>query len=142
MFEKMYAWLLRLYPSHFRDRYGEEALQLFRDRARHETGLLPGLRLCLDLITDLAISLPRQYRYVQRGLIASSNPLGRDGIPSFQVLESELPSRGALLSGALIALLTLGTLPLVISRAGDYPASFRLSEMKAAPSRTPAAAGL
>ena len=142
MFEKMYAWLLRLYPSHFRDRYGEEALQLFRDRARHETGFLPGLRLCLDLITDLAISLPRQYRYVQRGLIASSNPLGRDGIPSFQVLKSELPSRGALLSGALIALLTLGTLPLVISRAGDYPASFRLLEMKAAPSRTPAAAGL
>jgi hypothetical protein len=41
MSEKIYAWLLRLYPSHFRDRYGEEALQLFRDRAAHERGFCP-----------------------------------------------------------------------------------------------------
>ena len=38
MSEKIYAWLLRLYPSHFRKTYGEEALQLFRDRARDENG--------------------------------------------------------------------------------------------------------
>lgn len=33
MSEKIYAWLLRLYPSRFRTAYGEEALQLFRDRS-------------------------------------------------------------------------------------------------------------
>jgi hypothetical protein len=27
MSEKIYAWLLRLYPSHFREAYGNEALQ-------------------------------------------------------------------------------------------------------------------
>jgi retinol-binding protein 3 len=33
MSEKIYAFLLRLYPVAFREMYGEEALQLFRDRA-------------------------------------------------------------------------------------------------------------
>jgi hypothetical protein len=32
MFEKIFSWLLRLYPSHFREAYHEEALQLFCDR--------------------------------------------------------------------------------------------------------------
>jgi hypothetical protein len=58
--------LLRLYPSHFRDAYGEAALQLFRDRARDEKGFFPTVRLWLDLLADLAISLPREYRYVPR----------------------------------------------------------------------------
>jgi hypothetical protein len=38
MSEKIYALLVRLYPSHFREAYGEAALQLFRDRARDEKG--------------------------------------------------------------------------------------------------------
>ena len=42
MSEKIYAWLLRLYPSRFREAYGDEAVQLFRDRARDEKWL--GLR--------------------------------------------------------------------------------------------------
>jgi RimJ/RimL family protein N-acetyltransferase len=36
MSEKIYGWLLRLFPSHFRQGYGDEALLLFRDRAREE----------------------------------------------------------------------------------------------------------
>ena len=36
MSEKIYAWLLRLYPSRFREEYGEAALELFRDRAHDE----------------------------------------------------------------------------------------------------------
>ena len=39
MSEKLYAILLRLYPSRFRDAYGEQAMQLFRDRAHNETGI-------------------------------------------------------------------------------------------------------
>jgi hypothetical protein len=75
-------------------------------------------------------------------LVASSTSQPWDGVPSFHVLENGLPSHGALLGGALIALLTIGTLPLVISRAGDYPVSFRFFEAKPRASRTPAAAGL
>jgi hypothetical protein len=139
MSDKIYAWLLRLYPSNFRERYGEEALQLFRDRLGHERGFWPRLRLWLDLVTDLTISLPRQYRYVQRALIASSTFRPRDGVPLFQVLESGSPRRGALLCGALLSSLTLGVLPLVISRAGDYPAPLGFFKARARPSQAVAA---
>ena len=64
MSEKLYAWLLRLYPSHFREDYGEEALRLFRDRARDERGFFPRLRLWLDLFFDFTISLPGEYFHV------------------------------------------------------------------------------
>ena len=67
MSEKIYAWLLRLYPSYFRRAYGEAALQLFRDRSRDERGVFTGLRLWLDLISDLAVSAPREYRRAQGG---------------------------------------------------------------------------
>ena len=40
MSEKIYALLLRLYPAHFLKNYGDEALQLFRDRSRDERGTL------------------------------------------------------------------------------------------------------
>jgi hypothetical protein len=59
MSEKIYALLVRLYPSHFREAYGEAALQLFRDRARDEKGFFSRVRLWFDLLTDLAISVPR-----------------------------------------------------------------------------------
>ena len=38
MSERIYAWLLRLYPAEFRKAYGDQAMQLFRDRAREERG--------------------------------------------------------------------------------------------------------
>ena len=40
MSEKLYAFLLKLYPDHFRRTYGDEALRLVRDRARDEKGFL------------------------------------------------------------------------------------------------------
>ena len=45
MSEKIYALLVRLYPSHFREAYGEAALPLFRDRARDEKGFFSRVRL-------------------------------------------------------------------------------------------------
>ena len=84
MSDKVYSWLLRLYPSHFRQAYGEEARQLFRDRARAEKGFLPAVRLWLDLLVDLAISLPREYRYGQPQVQAATRqPV--EASPSFHV---------------------------------------------------------
>lgn len=60
MSEKIYAWLLKLYPTRFRDEYGASALQLFRDRFRAERGLFGRLRFWLDIIADLAVSLLRE----------------------------------------------------------------------------------
>ena len=104
MSEKIYAWLLRLYPSRFRAAYGEEALQLFRDRCRDETGFLPRLRLWLDLLSDLALSVPREHFHVQPELTSHAAHLRSDGGPSLLVLEDESLGRGALLFGGVLAL--------------------------------------
>jgi hypothetical protein len=60
MSEKIYAWVLKLYPTRFCEEYAASALQVFRDRFRAERGLFRRLRFWLDIIIDLAISLPRE----------------------------------------------------------------------------------
>jgi hypothetical protein len=120
MSEKIYAWLLRFYPSHFREAYSNEALQLFRDRARDEKGLFPSLRLWLDLLADLVISIPREYGYVQPVLIGASAQHRLDAVPALFVLEGESPRLGALLFGCVLSLLALGTFWVLLNHAGGY----------------------
>ncbi len=116
MSEKIYAWLLHLYPSHFREAYGEEALQLFRDRARHEKGFFARLQLWLDLLADLAFSVPRQYLYyVRPTLIGASAQRCLDGTPCFHVMEGKLPHLGALLFGGLLSITVLGAFQVLMS---------------------------
>jgi hypothetical protein len=120
MSEKIYAWLLRVYPASFRERYGEEALQLFRDRAHDETGFIPRLRLWLDLVADLAISVPREYYYFEPELVGASADQRLGGIPSFVVIEGGSPRPGALLSGSVLTMLVLTTCSIFLSQAGNY----------------------
>jgi len=120
MSEKIYAWLLRLYPSHFREAYGNEALQLFRDRARDEKGFFASLRLWLDLLADLVISAPREYGYVQPAFVGASARHRLDGVPAFYVLEGKSPCLGALLFGSVLSLVALGTFWILLGRAGSY----------------------
>ena len=61
MSEKLYGWLLKLYPARFRAEYGTAVMQLFRDRLRDERGIFGRFRLWLDVIADLAISIPREH---------------------------------------------------------------------------------
>lgn len=61
MSDKILRWLLRLYPRCFRAEYGDAMLQLFRDRMAAETGRLDRLRLWMDLLGDLAISVPLEH---------------------------------------------------------------------------------
>lgn len=113
MSEKIYARLLTLFPRRFRDAYGEDALQLFRDRARDEHGLFPTLRLWLDLFADLAISVPREYFYAEPELLAARQRFG--GIPSFYVFGKESPRPGALVFGTFLSVLALATFSALLS---------------------------
>src|SRR4051812_34928553 len=106
MSEKIYAFLLRLYPAAFRDAYSDDALQLVRDRAHDERGFIAKLRLWLDLLSDLAVSL-------QRGFDAPHVELA-GGIPSFHLLDAGSPSRGAFLVGTVLSLATLAVIPLSV----------------------------
>src|SRR5690242_6014542 len=94
MSEKIYDCLLRLFPSHFREAYGDEALQLFRDRARDEKGFFPHIRLWLNLLADLAISVPHQYGYVRPALTGAPIQRRLEGAPAFFVLVDESNARG------------------------------------------------
>ena len=125
MSEKLYAWLLRLYPSKFQRTYGDEALQLFRDRARDERGLLSSLRLWLDLLGDLAVSLPRQYRSASAVVVVSQAPYLSDGTPSFHTLDVEAFSLRSLFYGGVASLVVYGSILVLIGHRGSllaYPA--------------------
>ena len=103
MSEKIYAYLLRLFPSAFRKHYQEEALRLIRDRLSDERGFFLRLRLSFDLITDLIGALPQAYRHSYAEVAAVAAPTPRfDAIPLFRVLQKE-PIRGGTIvfAGAL-----------------------------------------
>src|SRR5262249_36868241 len=89
------------------EEYGEEALRLFRDRARHETGFVARLRLWLDLIFDATISLPREYFHIPSPSAVPSGSPPLRGVPSFHVLSTEPIRASALLSGGVLSFVIL-----------------------------------
>jgi hypothetical protein len=121
MSEKIYGLLLRLLPARFRDAYGDDALQLFRDRARDERGFFRGARLWLDLLADLAISIPREYGYAEPELLSASTR-GLEGVPSFYVLRNEAPRLGALFLGGLLSVTSLAVFSVFLSQVKSYTA--------------------
>jgi hypothetical protein len=147
MSEKIYALLLRLYPAHFRKAYAEEALQLFRDPARDESGFFPTFRLWIDVLADLIFSVPREYFQVQRALVSASAQPRLDGMPSFFVLESEPPRLEALLFGGVLSFVALGAIFVLSGQIGSYrpfglwgahPQSSQLNSQGAANTTIPA----
>lgn len=122
MSEKLYEFLLKLYPDHFRRTYGDEALRLVRDRARSENGFLSGLRLWLDLLWDLAISLPREYSHAPTTPILAAQLL--NGERSFQLLaERSLNPALVCLAGTLSAV-SFWVCVFVVAHSGGFPALF------------------
>ena len=113
MSEKLFALLLRLYPSHFREAYGDEALQLFRDRARDETGFFLTLRLWLDLLADFAFHAQPKF--------APVSPQQRlDGMPSFHILGNERPRLSALFLGGVLSLAAAAGISAATRYAGTH----------------------
>jgi hypothetical protein len=118
MSEKIYALILRLYPMEFRERYGDEAIQLFRDRSRDEQGLFPTLRLWMDLLFDLFVSLPREHRYARPAPIGAPARQCLEGVPYFCMIEVGSPSVAALFLGGVLTLAALSTAWALIGHGG------------------------
>jgi hypothetical protein len=110
---------LRLFPSHFREAYGDEALQLFRDRTRDEAGFFPRVRLWLDLLADLAVSIPRQYRYVRPVLTGAAVQQHFETAPAFFLFADESPRPGALILGAALSMIALILFAILLGHAVD-----------------------
>ncbi|MBS1826749.1 MAG: S41 family peptidase [Acidobacteria bacterium] len=109
MSEKIYALLLRLQARRFRDEHGEDAMQLFRDRLRDETGFWRRCRLWWDLLLDLAVSAWRGY---QGSAVAAT----AGGEPFFTLVASDPPRRSALFAGGMCSLAMLLAFPLTIGK--------------------------
>jgi uncharacterized protein (TIGR03435 family) len=120
MSEKMYARLLRLYPSGFRREYEAAALRLIRDRLRDETGFFKRIRLWWDLVTDVLVGLPQAYRnsYVETEVVSLSP--NAEGIPSFKVLNQEPLRRGSILVGGVVSLSAIAAFGFVLSQPIAY----------------------
>lgn len=106
MFDRVVAFLLRLYPEEFRRVYGRDALQLMWDRAGHERGVRLRARLLLDLTRDLVVTS-----------LTWSPPapvLARtDGTPRFDILRPHRPRPEAMAVGTLTSMLMLATFTLL-----------------------------
>ena len=121
MSEKIFAWLLRLYPVHFRKTYGEAAMQLVRDRFRAERGFLPRLWLWFDLLADLAISVPREYRHAPAVPAKVSAQPSSNGALAFLILETKPPAPSSLFLGGLLSLTTFVAVLTAIGHNGNSP---------------------
>ncbi len=115
MSEKLCALLVRLYPSDFRERYGEEALLLVRERARDEKGVLRQLQLWFDLIRDLVATVPLCGEVSPVSQISSAP----NGALSFVFVGRESPSATSLLVGFLISLALLTVFPRAFGGSGS-----------------------
>ena len=116
MSEKIYARLLRLYPSRFRKEYEGEALQLIRDRLRDERGFFKRARLWWDLLADVLAALPSAYRNSYPVTETASLSFNAAGIPSFKSLDDEPLGRGSILVGGTISLILLAAFGFLLSR--------------------------
>ncbi len=108
MFEHFCALLLRLYPAEFRRAYGHEAVQLMRDRARHERGIFLRVRLLMDLAIDLSATSFHGWQ--------SSKPLLAriDGPPHFDTIDVRGPRPVALAVGILTSTLMFASFTLLL----------------------------
>jgi hypothetical protein len=120
MSEMIFRLLIQLYPLPFREEYGEEALRLYRDRRRDETGVWASLRLWFDLFIDLVLSLPREYRHARAELMGASVRACLEGAPTFFVFDTASPGRRPLLLGGLWSLIALVTFPWLMNGFGNF----------------------
>jgi Peptidase family S41 len=120
MSDKIFRLLLHLYPLRFRQEYGNEALQVLRDRSRDEIGWWPSIRLWFDLLADLVISLPRQYGHTRPELAGASAKPCIGGTPTFFVFGTASPGRRPLIVGGLLSLIVLASFPSLANLGGNF----------------------
>ncbi|HEX5413150.1 MAG TPA: S41 family peptidase [Terriglobia bacterium] len=138
MFEKICACLLRLYPSAFRARYEEEALQLYRDRLRDETGMFQRCRLYFDLLLDALVALPQAWG--NTSAVSNAAPLvaTAQNIPSFRLLDKQPLRPVPILIGSTFSFAALSAFGLMMrlpSPSRSYSISSRPSPIKSVTKR-------
>ena len=122
MFERLCALLLRIYPAGFRRAYGREAVQLIRDRARHERGVFLRARLLLDLAIDLFATWRHGW---QPGAALTARI---DDAPRFDIIEAHGPRPEALAAGMLTSMLMFASFTLLFQPQTYPPRPIQVGE--------------
>jgi hypothetical protein len=120
--------LLRLYPSHFQEAYGPEALQLIQDRWRDERGVLERARLCADLSADLVIT-----RFRARNDADAISPASTSAGILFRAFERETTGPATVLPGMVLSLLMVAIFVTLITPEGDRDIGILLADLSALP---------
>jgi hypothetical protein len=120
MSEKIYSLLFRLFPRRFRERWHDDALELFRDRAGYERGFVARLRMWFDILGDFIVSLPLAYLRDEPTLVPATNA-PREAVPSFMMLEDKPIRSSAYFYGTLLSLLLLMGISFMAKHSGHFP---------------------
>jgi hypothetical protein len=120
MSEKIYSLLFRLFPSRFRARWHEEALELFRDRAGYERGFVARLRMWVDILCDFAVSLPLAYLRDRQALVPAA-PVARHDVPSFTMLEGKPIHASSYFYGTILSIAILMVMSFLAKHGGHFP---------------------
>lgn len=107
----------------FANAFGEEALQLFRDRSRDETGLSLQIRLWVDLLRDLFAFVWQIRRHDPAALAGATSQPGSIAAPKFLVLDYEAPRIPWMLLAGVISGVMFG---LIVFSLGQHRSSRRL----------------
>lgn len=122
MSERIFLFLLRLYPAQFRRTYGDEAVQLFRDRLDDETGFARRARLWFDLLVDLGALHIRGYRESRVVHATTSASVGLVRTPSFDSLEGESLQFRCWLWGGVLSSIICGAVVFGLGHGGRHGA--------------------
>jgi hypothetical protein len=134
MSEKIYSFLLRLYPARFRRQYGAEALQLFRDRQRDEQGLQRKLHLWIDLLIDFSSGIPSAYRNTYTTAATTTAWQTVTGFPAFRTLEEEPLRPASIATGGIFAMAMIALFIFAMNHSAAYhPFSGSIARLGAAP---------
>jgi hypothetical protein len=99
MLKHLYRCAVRLHPSSFRQRFGDEMLYVFDQ----QKGTLAALRVTFDCV----VSLLRQWILRPNLGLPAASPLNptADHIPSFETLDAFRPRASAIIHGAALTLI-------------------------------------
>ena len=112
MVRQLYIILLALHPARFRYRFAFEMLAIFDEASAH------GSRL--PLVADGVRSLVRQWVHPYRPVVAAAMAASA-GMAVFNSLDTSLPKRRHLITGAILSLVLFSALTTSIGRTGWQP---------------------
>jgi len=104
--DRLFCWLVTLYPLEFRERFGTEMIELFRSRRRRAPGAIARARLTARMAVDASRSIARERRLlrlsVQRDRATFMSTLADDGRAAARFLR-----RAPGLAAAIVTLMAL-----------------------------------